>query len=52
VPTRRPGRAVLTVTLRIQSIAQLTAILDKLNRLSDVIDARREQNAAPTAETL
>ncbi|NWG18831.1 MAG: bifunctional (p)ppGpp synthetase/guanosine-3',5'-bis(diphosphate) 3'-pyrophosphohydrolase [Chloroflexi bacterium] len=49
VMTRRPGRAVLAAILRIQSIAQLTSILDKLNRLPDVIEARREQNTAPGA---
>jgi GTP diphosphokinase / guanosine-3',5'-bis(diphosphate) 3'-diphosphatase len=43
VPTRKPGRAVLMATLMIQSISQLTSILDKLNRLPDVIEARREQ---------
>lgn len=44
VPTRKPDRAVLMSTLTIQSIAQLTTILDKLNRLPDVIEARREQS--------
>jgi guanosine-3',5'-bis(diphosphate) 3'-pyrophosphohydrolase len=49
VPTRKPGHAVLMTTLAIQSIAQLSAILDKLNRLPDVIEARREQGRlAPT----
>jgi GTP diphosphokinase / guanosine-3',5'-bis(diphosphate) 3'-diphosphatase len=43
VPTRKPGRAVLMATLSIQSISQLSLILDKLNRLPDVIEARREQ---------
>jgi GTP diphosphokinase / guanosine-3',5'-bis(diphosphate) 3'-diphosphatase len=43
VPTRKPGRAVLMATLQIQSIAQLTGIIDRLNRLPDVIDARRER---------
>ena len=28
----------------IQSLSQLTSILDKLNRLPDVIEARREQS--------
>jgi GTP pyrophosphokinase len=50
VPTRKPGRAVLLVTLTIESIAQLTLILDKLNRLPDVIEARRESDGiAPSA---
>jgi GTP diphosphokinase / guanosine-3',5'-bis(diphosphate) 3'-diphosphatase len=43
VPTRKPGRAVLMATLQIQSAAQLAGIIDKLNRLPDVIEARREQ---------
>ncbi|MFL5804568.1 MAG: RelA/SpoT family protein [Roseiflexaceae bacterium] len=43
VPTRKPGRAVLMATLSIQSISQLSSILDKLNRLPDVIEAHREQ---------
>jgi GTP pyrophosphokinase len=42
VPTRKPGRAVLLTILKIHSLAQLTTILDKLNRLPDVIEARRE----------
>ncbi|HEX9373201.1 MAG TPA: bifunctional (p)ppGpp synthetase/guanosine-3',5'-bis(diphosphate) 3'-pyrophosphohydrolase, partial [Roseiflexaceae bacterium] len=36
VPTRKPDRAVLMTTLLIQSISQLSTILDKLNRLPDV----------------
>ncbi|MBK9715540.1 MAG: bifunctional (p)ppGpp synthetase/guanosine-3',5'-bis(diphosphate) 3'-pyrophosphohydrolase [Kouleothrix sp.] len=44
VPTRKPDRAVLQTTLLIQSISQLSTILDKLNRLPDVIEARREQS--------
>ncbi len=43
VPTRKPGRAVLMTKLMVQSISQLSLILDKLNRLPDVIEARREQ---------
>lgn len=46
VPTRKTGRTVLVTRLTIQSITQLTQILDKLNRIPDVIDARRENNAA------
>jgi len=45
VPTRKPGRAVLMATLQIQSISQLSSIIDKLNRLPDVIEARREQSS-------
>ncbi|MCG8346294.1 MAG: bifunctional (p)ppGpp synthetase/guanosine-3',5'-bis(diphosphate) 3'-pyrophosphohydrolase [Chloroflexales bacterium] len=44
--TRRSGRAVLVVVLKIQSINQLTMILDKLNRIPDVIEARRESYSA------
>jgi guanosine-3',5'-bis(diphosphate) 3'-pyrophosphohydrolase len=45
VQTRKPGRAVLVAILRVQSLAQLTAILDKLNRMRDVIEARRQQSS-------
>jgi GTP pyrophosphokinase len=44
VPTRKVGRAVLRITLRIGSVSQLATIIDKLNRLSDVIDARRDNS--------
>jgi guanosine-3',5'-bis(diphosphate) 3'-pyrophosphohydrolase len=44
VPTRKPDRAILMTKLLIQSISQLSTILDKLNRLPDVIEARREQS--------
>ncbi|RRR69674.1 MAG: bifunctional (p)ppGpp synthetase/guanosine-3',5'-bis(diphosphate) 3'-pyrophosphohydrolase [Candidatus Viridilinea halotolerans] len=40
--TRRAGRAVLHIVLTIQSINQLSSILDRLNRINDVIEARRE----------
>ncbi|MFV9507229.1 MAG: RelA/SpoT family protein [Oscillochloridaceae bacterium umkhey_bin13] len=40
--TRHARRAVLHVILTIQSISQLSNILDKLNRINDVIEARRE----------
>ncbi len=40
--TRRAGRTVLHIVLTIQSISQLSGILDRLNRVSDVIEARRE----------
>lgn len=49
VPTRKEGRAVLQVILTIQSITQLTTILDKLNRLPDIIDAHREQSGVPVS---
>jgi guanosine-3',5'-bis(diphosphate) 3'-pyrophosphohydrolase len=41
-PTRKPNRAVLAAILQIQSVAQLSMLLDKLNRLPDVIEAYRE----------
>jgi GTP pyrophosphokinase len=43
--SRRAGRAVLHVVCSIQSVSQLTNLLDKLNRISDVIEARRESEA-------
>jgi guanosine-3',5'-bis(diphosphate) 3'-pyrophosphohydrolase len=43
---RKDGRAVLMVILTIHSIAELTTILDKLNRLPDVIIAHRENSGA------
>ncbi len=47
---RKEGRAVLMVILTIHSIAELTTILDKLNRLPDVIDAHREHTGvSPSA---
>jgi GTP pyrophosphokinase len=50
IPTRKPDRAILHVTMLIQSISQLSNILDKLNRLPDVIEARRENiGLAPSA---
>jgi GTP pyrophosphokinase len=49
VPTRKHGRAVLMTTLQIQSAAQLAGIIDKLNRLPDVIEARREQGGVAVA---
>jgi GTP pyrophosphokinase len=41
---RKEGRAILMVILTIHSIAELTTILDKLNRLPDVIIAHREHS--------
>ncbi|NTU80977.1 MAG: bifunctional (p)ppGpp synthetase/guanosine-3',5'-bis(diphosphate) 3'-pyrophosphohydrolase [Chloroflexales bacterium] len=43
--TRRAGRTVLHVVMTIQSINQLSSILDKLNRVNDVIEARRESGS-------
>ncbi|MBM7842087.1 GTP pyrophosphokinase [Herpetosiphon giganteus] len=42
------GRATLLATIRIESIDQLSRILDKLNRVKDVIEARRENTVAGT----
>jgi GTP pyrophosphokinase len=36
------GRVLLSMQLKIRSIRQLTEILDKLNRIPNVIEARRE----------
>lgn len=44
--TRRPGRTILHMEVLVQSLNQLTSILDKLNRIADVIEARRENHAA------
>ncbi|HMQ29406.1 MAG TPA: bifunctional (p)ppGpp synthetase/guanosine-3',5'-bis(diphosphate) 3'-pyrophosphohydrolase [Chloroflexaceae bacterium] len=43
--TKRAGRAVLHIVMTIQSITQLSSILDKLNRVNDVIEARRESGS-------
>ncbi|MBV9788879.1 MAG: bifunctional (p)ppGpp synthetase/guanosine-3',5'-bis(diphosphate) 3'-pyrophosphohydrolase, partial [Chloroflexi bacterium] len=43
VENRRAGRATLIATLMVDSLAELTTILDKLNRIADVIDAHRER---------
>ncbi len=47
--TRRDGRTVLVATLTIESISQLTTILDKLNRIPNVIEARRESQVIAAA---
>lgn len=47
--TRRAQRAVLHVQLTIQSVTQLSSLLDKLNRIPDVIEARRESTSAAKA---
>ncbi len=41
-PGKLPNRTVLMTTLTISSISQLMHILDKLNRMPDVIEARRD----------
>ena len=45
---KRHGRATLLATVRIESIDQLGSLLDKLNRIKDVIEARRENTRART----
>jgi GTP diphosphokinase / guanosine-3',5'-bis(diphosphate) 3'-diphosphatase len=45
VENRHAGRATLAATLMVDSLSQLTTILDKLNRIPDVIDAHRERTA-------
>jgi guanosine-3',5'-bis(diphosphate) 3'-pyrophosphohydrolase len=43
--SRYAGRAVLQINITVQSIQQLSSLLDRLNRITDVIDARRESQA-------
>ncbi len=45
VENRHAGRATLAATLMVDSLAQLTTILDKLNRVPDVIEAHRERSS-------
>ena len=45
LPNKRHGRATLVATLLIESIGQLSFIIDKLNRIKDVVEARRENTA-------
>jgi guanosine-3',5'-bis(diphosphate) 3'-pyrophosphohydrolase len=40
---QRTNRVSLMMTLMVDSLAQLTSTLDKLNRIPDVIDAHRER---------
>lgn len=49
VPTRKPGRTMLVAHITIHSLDQLTFILDKINRVADVIEARRESQGATPA---
>ncbi|NJO06544.1 MAG: bifunctional (p)ppGpp synthetase/guanosine-3',5'-bis(diphosphate) 3'-pyrophosphohydrolase, partial [Chloroflexaceae bacterium] len=44
VPITDPNRSVLLMRLRIHSLDQLAKILDKINRIPNVIDVRRETN--------
>jgi GTP pyrophosphokinase len=43
IPNKNTGRATLIATLMVDSLAQLTMILDKLNRVNNVIEVRRER---------
>ncbi|HEY1014656.1 MAG TPA: bifunctional (p)ppGpp synthetase/guanosine-3',5'-bis(diphosphate) 3'-pyrophosphohydrolase [Herpetosiphonaceae bacterium] len=45
MPNKHHGRATLLATIHIESLNQLVMILDKLNRVADVIEARRENTA-------
>lgn len=42
VPTKRHNVSMLKAIIRVQSVEQLTRLLDRLNRLPDVIEARRD----------
>lgn len=44
IPVTQDSRTVLLMRLTIHSLNQLTALLDKLNRIPNVIEARRETN--------
>jgi GTP pyrophosphokinase len=46
VENRHAGRATLAATLMVDSLSQLTTILDKLNRVPDVIEAHRERTSS------
>jgi GTP pyrophosphokinase len=41
VPTRKRDRSLLRVVLTIKSVAELTSILDRINSVTDVIEAHR-----------
>lgn len=45
LPNKHHGRATLLTTVMVESLSQLTMLLDKLNRIPDVIEARRESGA-------
>ncbi len=45
IPTSNDSRTVLVMRLTIHSLDQLTRLLDKINRIPNVIEARRETNA-------
>lgn len=50
LPTRKPNKSFLRAVIRVQSVEQLTRLLDRLNRLPDVIDARRDTGYNPVRE--
>jgi GTP pyrophosphokinase len=43
IENRHPDHATLIATVMVDSLAQLTTILDRLNRVRDVIEARRDK---------
>lgn len=45
IPVSDDSRTVLIMRLTIHSLSQLTRLLDRLNRIPNVIEARRETNA-------
>ncbi len=47
LPVTKDGRVVLRVRLLVKSINQLARLLDKINRISNVIEARREPDEYP-----
>jgi GTP pyrophosphokinase len=51
VPTRRANISMLRVIVRIQSVEQLTRLIDRLNRLPDVIEARRDMSGSRSFES-
>jgi GTP pyrophosphokinase len=50
LPTRKANKSFLRAVIRVQSVEQLTRLLDRLNRLPDVIDARRDTGYNPARE--
>jgi GTP diphosphokinase / guanosine-3',5'-bis(diphosphate) 3'-diphosphatase len=44
--SRTVGRVVINITVSLQSLSQLSQLIDKLNRIPDVIEARRETQGA------
>ncbi|MFP4439323.1 MAG: RelA/SpoT family protein [Chloroflexaceae bacterium] len=49
VPVRKQGRTMLVIQITIQSLDQLTLLLDKINRIPNVIEARRESQGSVPA---